>query len=62
MDFNSLENDRSEGLCEIRDEALASGTNEDDDDFNEGELEEEEEEDDSNDGDDDDFSSLGPIF
>ena len=57
IDFNSLENDRSDGPCEIIDEALSSGTNEndenDDDDFNEGELE---------DDDDDDLSSLGPIF
>lgn len=56
IDFNSLENDRSDGPCEIIDEALSSGNNENDDDnnddFNEGDLED----------DDDDLSSLGPIF
>ena len=58
IDFNSLENDRSDGPCEIIDEALSSGNNENDDnnddDFNEGGLE-----DDDN---DDDLSSLRPIF
>ena len=57
IDFNSLENDRSDGPCEIIDEALSSGNNENDDnnndDFNEGDLEDDE---------DDDLSSLGPIF
>lgn len=57
IDFNSLENDRSDGPCEIIDEALSSGNNENDDnnndDFNEGGLE---------DDDDDDLSSLRPIF
>ena len=57
MDFNSLENDRSDGPCEIIDEALSFGNNENDDnnndDFNEGDLD---------DDDDDDLSSLGPIF
>lgn len=56
IDFNTLENDRSDGPCEIIDEALSSGNNENDDnnndDFNEGDLED----------DDDDLSSLGPIF
>ncbi|HEX6645810.1 MAG TPA: calcium-binding protein [Nitrososphaeraceae archaeon] len=56
IDFNSLENDRSDGPCEIIDEPLSSGNNENDDDnnddFNEGDLED----------DDDDLSSLGPIF
>lgn len=57
IDFNTLENDRSDGPCEIIDEALSSGNNENDDnnndDFNEGDLEDDE---------DDDLSSLGPIF
>ena len=59
IDFNSLENDRSDGPCEIIDEALSVGNNENDDDnnddFNEGDLEDD-------DDDDDDLSSLGPIF
>ena len=58
IDFNSLENDRSDGLCDIIDKGLSSDSNNDDDDFNEGESEEEE----SDDGDDDDLSSLRPIF
>jgi hypothetical protein len=57
IDFNSVDNDRSDGSCEIIDEALPSGSNENannNDDSDNGNFEDEE--------DDDDFSSSGPIF
>lgn len=59
IDFNSVDNDRSDGSCEIIDETLPADSNENDnnnnDDFNNGNFGEE-------DDDDDDISSLGPIF
>lgn len=60
IDFNSVDNDRSDGSCEIIDEALPSDSNENannNDDFNNGNFGEEEDEDDN-----DDISSLRPIF
>jgi Ca2+-binding RTX toxin-like protein len=59
IDFNSVDNDRSEGSCEIIDEALPSDSNENannNDDFNNGDFGEDD------DDDDDDISSLRPIF
>ena len=53
IDFNSVENDKSDGPCDIIDKSLSPDNN--DDDFNEGDLEED-------DDDDDDLSSLRPIF
>lgn len=53
IDFNSVENDKSDGPCDIIDKSLSSDSNNDDDDFNEG---------DQGEGDDDDLSSLRRIF
>jgi len=50
IDFSSVENDKSDGPCDIIDNSLSPDNN-DDDDFNEDDQ-----------GDDDDFSSLRPIF
>ena len=52
IDFNSVENDKSDGPCDIIDKSLSPDNNNDDD-FNEDDL---------GDGDDDDLSSLRPIF
>ena len=52
IDFNSVENDQSDGPCDIIDKSLSSDSNNDDD-INEG---------DQGEGDDDDLSSLRPIF
>ena len=61
IDFNSFDNDRSDGPCEIIDKSLSPNNNENannNDDFTNGDLDGGEEEED----DDDDLSSLGPIF
>ena len=39
IDFNSVENDKSDGPCDIIDKSLSSDSNNDDDDFNEGDRE-----------------------
>jgi Ca2+-binding RTX toxin-like protein len=57
IDFNSVDNDRNDGACEIIDEALPSGSNENannNDDSDNGNFGDED--------DDDDISSSGPIF
>ncbi|MGZ5500875.1 MAG: hypothetical protein ACXWEW_06995, partial [Nitrososphaeraceae archaeon] len=60
IDFNSVDNDRSDGPCEIIDKGLSPNNNENannNDYFTNGDLDGGEEDDD-----DDDLSSLGPIF
>ena len=54
IDFNSVENDKSDGPCDIIDKSLPPDNN--DDDFDEGD------EGDEGEDDDDDLSSLRPIF
>ncbi|HEY6587218.1 MAG TPA: hypothetical protein VIY98_02905, partial [Nitrososphaeraceae archaeon] len=55
VDFNSVENDKSDGPCDIIDKSLSPDNNNNDDDFNEDDLGD-------GDDDDDDLSSLRPIF
>ncbi|MGZ8891065.1 MAG: calcium-binding protein, partial [Nitrososphaeraceae archaeon] len=60
IDFNSVDNDRSDGPCDIIDKGLSPNNNENannNDYFTNGDLDGGEEDDD-----DDDLSSLGPIF